>query len=449
MRRLRRRKPVNVSLRRLRGETSQSRQYPQRSETRAGRDRQKSKCVLLLSENSQSQSRRRLETGGAQPPTHASRPQEARDDISTVLFFHGRAFPSQNEEAETAKTVYNNLCVSDTIPLGEDAEKRNASKRALHRLAVLGVVEDYCIEGWGNNETATVVTSDVGPNEIAEKLLAFVARSQPGRVTAFRERLPQMASSQISVWECSRLLAEFVFDTIGRARQRSLYEMWELAVSGSQDGENIRRGVLDYLSEGVPSATALRLAELQQFAYADWIVEWATIASSDDARQWRAASARLLGSYPDHPGLLASRALAGALLPNRSADELESGFQDSMQSALDRYQCDPSDAEDMAMWALDWLTAASEGTTVSPLDHEPMEQRLRIAATVIAAARATLPSPTRINQWLDNNWQRNPHLAVFQLSDEIAEATVITRQIINPDAIQTRNKQKEVTRWKT
>ena len=387
---------------------------------RAGRDHQLAKCVLILTESSQASSRAQLESG---------QPQNTADDVSTGLWLHNQTFPSSAEDARTAEGVYENLLASSTLPLGDSENKRNASKRALHRLAILGVVDDYYIEGWGNSERAVVTPSDIGPTQIAENLLGFVARSQPGRVAAFRERLSDFASAQSAVRECSQVLAEFVYDTIGQARQRSLYEMWELADSGTQDGERVRQGILDYLSEGVPSAAAQRLAEMAEFSFSDWTAEWDAIASPDDVRQWRAAAARLLGSYPDHPGLLASRAFADALLPNGSAEHLETGLRQSMESAFDRYQAVHGDVENLAMKVLGMITDVPESDVASLVASKPREEQFAIASAVVAAARAALSTCERVDQWLEANWQQSPHLAVLKLAESIAAANRFAHQI--------------------
>jgi ATP-dependent DNA helicase RecQ len=383
---------------------------------RAGRNRQPAKSVLILAENGAAQSRQRLESGRNRPSSSQGGQRLESDDISTVRWFHEQAFPSVDKDAKTTVKVYNKLRSNRNIPLGEQEKERNASKRALHRLAVLGVVDDYCLEGRGKTEKADVVRSDVGPEEIADSLLRFVARSQPGQVEAFRARLPRLPDAFSAVRECSRMLAEFVYDTVGKARQRSLYEMWELVRVGQEDGEQVRRGILDYLSEGVPSTTAQRLAEQAAFVYSDWTEEWKGIASVDDARQWRAAAARLLGSYPDHPGLLASRAVAGVHVGG-SEDDLEWGLRQSMESALERYQADPADVEQMAMEVLDWLAAMPE----------PVAEPLAMAAAVVAAARAALPHCDLVEAWLDSNWNRSPHLAVFKLAEGVSLANDIAQ----------------------
>lgn len=384
---------------------------------RAGRNRQPAKSVLILAENSPAQSKDRLEAGRNRLSANQGGPRLGSDDISTVLWFHENAFPSVDEDAEAAVQLYGKLRENRSIPLGESEKEQSASRRALHRLAVLGVVDDYCIAGGGKSEKAVVDLSGAGPDQIAESLLGFVRRSQPGRVEAFRARLPRLADARSAVRECSRMLAEFVYETIGEARRQSLYEMWELARAGQKDGEQVRQRILDCLSDGVPSATAQYLAEQAVFAYSDWTEEWMGteerrgIVSIDDARQWRAAAARLLGSYPDHPGLLASRAIAGVLVGG-SVDDFETGLCQSMESALERYRADPADVQEMAMQLLEWLPATPE------FGDDP----LAVAAAIVAAARASLPRCDRVNAWLDSNWKRSPHLAVFKFAEGVARA---------------------------
>lgn len=398
---------------------------------RAGRDHRPARSVLILTEVSESQSRARLEPQQAHTSTRTGGGHGTIDDVSTVLHFHNKAFPSADEDAKTTAEVYRDVRVSSAIPLGGDGSEQNARKRALHRLAVLGVVDDYCLEGMGEGEKAVVTLADADSEQVADNLLAFVARSQPGRVEAFRTCLPHYTNIEDAVRECSRMLAEFVYDTIGRARQRSLFEMWELAGSGSEDGENVRRGILDYLTEGVPSAAAQRLAESDRFAFADWIVEWGGIVSTEDARQWRAAAGRLLGSYPDHPGLLASRAIAGALLASIAADELENGLRTAVENALDRYQADPGEAENMTAQVLDWLVGTPETLASSPFANIPERERLALAAAVVAAGRAALPNLEKINLWLDRNWKRSPELAVFKFADEIQVAIAVASSVVD------------------
>ena len=378
---------------------------------RAGRDRQPAAAVLVISETDRAANEKLLNPTRSAP----SRRSSARDDVSTVLWFHNASTTTPEQDAQNVVDMYDTLQTGTHIPLGDPGTDRDNTKRALHRLAVLGVVDDYCLAGRGRSETAHVVLTGATPADVTAAFLGFVTRSQPGRVGELEARLTEFADTRAAVRGCARLLAEIVDETIGAARRRSLYEMWQLAGAGAVDGEAVRRGVLDYLSEGVPSTTAQRLAERTEFAYTDWVAEWPNAASEQDARQWRAAAARLLGSYPDHPGLLATRAVAAAFVADGSTvDALETELSLSICNAVDRYQVGPADIEQMLLWLLDRFTTANKP---------------RHAAAVAVAAHTTLGSCEGLDRWLHDNYPLNPHLAGLLLTERLAEAQQITRQM--------------------
>ena len=384
---------------------------------RAGRDGKQAKSIIVLSEINRAQNEKLLNPTRSADAQRTSRPWRQRDDIDTVLYFHNQSEVTPRADAEATTKMYDDLSRNTVVPLGAEQEARNKSKRALHRLAVLGVIDDYLISGYKNAEKAEVAIADVSAREIARNLVDFVGRSQPGRVTEIEADLPTFSTRREAVGVCAKILARVVNETIGLARRRSLYEMWELAGLGTEDGEAVRRGVLEYLSEGVPSAVAQQLAERRDFAFSDWIEEWEKVSDPADARYWRAAAARLLGSYPDHPGLLASRAIAGAFYSETpSFDRLEAEMTEAMTSALERYRADPSDVETMVQWILNRFI------TDGP-------RHLGEAAAVIAAARVTLPSREQIDKWLTKNYHRSPHLGVFLLAEGIDSALKIAEQV--------------------
>ena len=389
---------------------------------RAGRDGKQAKSIIVLSEIDRTQNEKLLNPTRSEDAQRTPRPPWQGDDIDTVLYFHNQSEVTPRADAEATTKMYDDLSHDDlsrntVVPLGAVEGARDKSKRALHRLAVLGFIDDYLISGLGKTEKAEVSIADVSAEDIERNLVDFVGRSQPGRVAEIEASLPTFSTRREAVKVCAKVLAQVVNETIGLARRRSLYEMWELAGLGTEDGEAVRRGVLEYLSEGVPSAVAQQLAERRDFAFSDWIEEWEKVSDPADARYWRAAAARLLGSYPDHPGLLASRAIAGAFYSETpSFDRLEQEMTEAMTCALERYRADPSDVETMVQWILNRFI------TDGP-------RHLGEAAAVIAAARVTLPSCEQLDKWLTENYHRSPHLGVFLLAEGIDSALKIAAQL--------------------
>ena len=171
-------------------------------------------------------------------------------------------------------------------------------------------------------------------------------RSQPGLLTEIGNRVAQRSDLMTAIEDCGRELIKFVYRTVEQTRRRSLREMW-LAAHGAARSNNpnqeLRRRILDYMTEGDATPVMLRLSEMPHFRFSDWISAWVGMESEADAREWRAAAARLLGSYPSHPGLLVSRALPEVLLADGDPSEFESNLREGFQSARSEYQADEGD----------------------------------------------------------------------------------------------------------
>lgn len=402
---------------------------------RAGRDRRPAKSVLILTEHDAAENRRRLGPDGGTDTERQGRPRSERDDVDTALYFHKNSFPPKAKELEQLLEIFALLEKGDRrVPLGQKDGSRDAAKRALHRLAMLGVVTDYCLEGYGPSEVAEVRCSDQRPEDIVEGLLRFVERSQPGRLTAVQAEVEvQYATRLDAVEQCGEMLIDFVYDTIERSRRRSLQEMWLLAGDGASDGEIVRRRVLDFLTEGDVAPLVQELAESSEFTFADWTRNWGTIASDNDAREWRSASARLLESYPDHPGLLASRGLAEALLPAGDLQEFERHFAQSLApGARDRYSVNESDMEAMILW----LLSVIGGDEVDKSDSLRLALRRArpkpgaLAGAIVGAAQRGGMAFRAVEDWLRQNWRTDPQLATLVLAETLESANELALRTV-------------------
>ena len=392
---------------------------------RAGRDRRTAHCVLLLIDRDPDQNRRLLADGAS-----ASTAPQGRDDVGTALWFHSRAFPDPDKEHRRISKVYGHIATGDTyMPLRDDDSAAGDNERALHRLAVLGIVSDYTLNGAYDTLTATVKVTDPSPQQIVASLLAFVERTQPGRSASMRDRLAGAhESARGAVDVCGEALVDFVYDTIERSRRRSLREMWLIASSaaargGDAGGETIRGRVLEYLTEGDATPVLLDLAEREQFAYSDWTPHWERIASETDAREWRAAAARLLVSYPDHPGLLASRALAEMLLADGDPTDAEDNLRRSYQQAADTYSTAHEDISDAAQWTLAQLEHSNRppATPISGLASTMRPQGAPVA-TAAAAAMSIPALVSDVRDWLAPRWKHSDALAALYLTDQLRTA---------------------------
>jgi ATP-dependent DNA helicase RecQ len=384
---------------------------------RAGRDRRQAHNVLILSESDPERSRQLL-GAGIDGAAGKSSPGRLRDDVGTALYFHNSSFPGVGKELDSLLEMFDLLESDRRVPIG-GGRGADTKQRALHRLAVLGVVDDYCLEGGYSSTAAVVRRRDPGTEAIVRNLLEFVGRSQPGRLGAIRGAVDKSyGTPRDAVETCGRQLIGFVYDTIGQSRRRSLQEMWLLATEADGDSE-VRRRILDYLTEGDIAPTVQGLAERREFSFADWVDHWAAVGAEADAREWRSVTARLLGSYPDHPGLLASRGLAEALLPEGNLAEFEQNLARSLNSARTRYQATPSDMDNAVLWLLGLFDPSESVSAVQQLLRRTRPESASFAAPIVDAARRAGAMSGRIDHWLEENWRRDPQIAVLRLASTL------------------------------
>jgi ATP-dependent DNA helicase RecQ len=337
---------------------------------RGGRDRERAECGLVLIEYDEQRARQMLDDETDLEAARARHTQiewAESDDISRQLFFHLNSFTGVEQESRVLDDVLEELGEISRrrtveIPFGSGEDAR---ERALHRLVVLGVLRDYLVE-WGAKKFVVEIAG-IDSGGIVESLLAYIGRNQPARVEAIaNEVAPARQLDEVECAEaCARLLISFVYDTIERSRRRSLREMWLAARETTDDADvSFRRRILDYLAEGDISPTLERLVDSPDFSYADWQTELAQITAPDEARELRGNAARLLTSYPDHPGMLLARAVSELADDRGDVREFATQLEASIRSATSRYGAPEQDVDGL----LEWLVSQSE-TRGKPLEE--------------------------------------------------------------------------------
>ena len=314
---------------------------------RAGRDRARARCVLIVSELDTRRNTRLLDDATSLEDLHehvSSRPRSGAgsDDIDRQLFFFTKSFQGEASEVAGVLKVLDELePFGDThtcqLAFGAD---REGNERALHRLSLLGVVQDYTVD-WGAKRFDVTIREST-PDSVAELLVAYIERSQPGRSAGLRDRILAASRGKVrdAIEECTRVLTDFVYETVALARRRSLREMLLAARESAGDGE-FRRRILDYLQEGDVAPLIEALADASTFDLGAWISAIQSIDGIDEALEWRGSSARLLTSYPEQPGLLIGRGYSEMVLPGGDTDEGVRNIAGGLRSARDNYQSSP------------------------------------------------------------------------------------------------------------
>ncbi len=354
---------------------------------RAGRDGQRAECGLVVVEYDETRARRLLSEDLDLEEirrAHEAINRKDADDITRQLFFLLRSFRGVERELDALSATIREFSTlgqraSVDLPMAKNAADtrrgetepaltRESQERALHRLVLLGVIRDYLVE-WGAR-TFPVELAEIDAQGVVDRLVDYVRRNQPGRADAIRALAAPSAEKPLdeAVTECARILIEFVYETVERSRRRSLREMWLAAREANGDGNGFfRQRILDYLSQGAIAPTLERLVDQPDFSYSDWLQELTEIDAVDDAREMRGDSARLLSSYPDHPGLLLARGLSEVLDERGDLREFGSNLDASLRSAVERYNVSVAEQDEFAGSLLGFSTTQRDGVLAAAM----------------------------------------------------------------------------------
>ena len=356
---------------------------------RAGRDQGKALCLLIWNEQDRARSDRLTIMDGSFEEVRREQTSIRRadaDSITQQLYFLLRTFRGVDVEVAEVERVVDdseflpNLGYRRTIELAkgtdEEADKR---ERALYRLMLLGIVEDYLVES-----TIVVNLASISSTDIADALLGFVKRTDPGSQRLSVNEFAAHASAmniREAVSRAARELIAFIYDVIVESRRRSLREMYVAARDASPGGDGLRDRILDYLTRGDISPVLEAILESTEFDYTVWEKELAKLQGVEDARELRGNSARLLASSPFNPGLLYARAYSEIIHPEGDLQDFTANLEASISSARDRYGVTESELQEFASRLLTSLESDSFVGLSLALD---VADRLGLASETIA-----------------------------------------------------------------
>lgn len=312
---------------------------------RAGRDGNPSFCVLVASNDEASvvleaiDSRREVIE------------QYPKSDVAMELKRLRQSFPATTQEAQIAVEVYRELTGESpgsrvVIPRPADSDPARDRERALYRLLLIGVVDDYTIEyGAG---TFTVHLADYTEEALRDRIGALVQRITAGD----RRHQETIDSAEGTIDELVEqfveLLIEVIYETIEPGRAAALREMYQLTQIGP-DGEAIRERINAYLGDGPVALVLDKVVQEDGASVADTL-EALEATQPVDEDEWAGAAARFLESYPNQPILLLVRALGEAW--SRKADR--GVFAELIARAfeeLPRYGIEDGAAIELVAWA--------------------------------------------------------------------------------------------------
>lgn len=267
------------------------------------------------------------------------------DDVDRLLYFHEKSFPGIEAEMNIVRDCLRMLGQLDvagrrTIRYG-NGDRRGEIEKSIHRLSVLGVVEDYTVDF--SARSFDIRLSGSTPRDVVNAYVDYVAGySALDADRARRETEPLLASAgeklnEAFVIRIAQFFLEFVYERIEQGRRWGVWNMARACLDTIGDPEEFRRRILAYLAV---TEFAEKLEQALEDASGGLQIGAAAVGdatSLEKAEELRGQAARFLESYPDHPAIRFVRASAELLCHRGSVEVAREHLVRAIEIARERY----------------------------------------------------------------------------------------------------------------
>jgi len=320
---------------------------------RAGRDRGRAECAIVLSNDDPRRSQDLLSPAKLVEEVAQVVEQAGWadfDDVLRVLWFHVQAFRGRRAEMQDIATMLDQLGEvrkhrQVTVTWREEpwsSTGRQRAEKALHRLVVLGVVADYTVDFASKDFGVRI--AGASQEEIAAAFGRYAA--------AYQHRLGEQAEQEALalprvphreyVLAVAERLVDFIYEHIELARRRALNEMLQ-ALMTSRTGENLRRRILVYLEQSEWDERLEKVCVSKHGGVDALMPILDDVVTPNDAAALRAATGRALASYPDIPGLLILRSVSEVLSSDTDPAVVAQNMEGALRFAVEKFRLDPAE----------------------------------------------------------------------------------------------------------
>lgn len=324
---------------------------------RAGRDGEDSICTIIFSDDSAANADKFLDgnRGIDEFDKLWEPPWGQQGDIHRMMWFQKNSFQGVSAEKKVIRkllegwiyphfrdTLQLNQSEEIQIPFGGSDSIKMKREKAIYRLSIIGVVQDYTIDFGHKKFEVTIVKRP--DDEYLAQLQNYIARYKTQDRTVIAQQVQQHKGRNL-IEKCLGYLIDFVYEEIEKKRRRAIQTMAEVVRTCDTD-EKIREALLSYLEKSRFTEPLLQLAgriESQEW----WDVldinnelDQPLLSEVDGARQLLWGCRRTLESFPSHPGLYLLSGFARLLLPNQEVEQalndIRSGFQNLTDPSISK-----------------------------------------------------------------------------------------------------------------
>ncbi len=309
---------------------------------RSGRDRRAAWCTLIVSEHDHERNQRLLSPDTPVEEVAAALeriPRADNDDVTRALYFETNSFKGVAFEMDTARTVLRHVGDLSTRRwfnlAAHNSDERTAFEKVVHRLVVLGVIEDYTVNYAGNSLDIRV--AGVSESAVVDAYRRYVASFSTARSIREAEKARDVHGVDLTAFvdQMLELYMTFVYDVIEKGRRRALAEM--LAAARASNAEEFRSRVLRYLESTEYSEQLEIVLEDPRAGISLLAPILDDLLTPNEAAEARGQVSRYLETYPDQPALLYMRALTEALSRDGESQIVRDNLAAWIKSASENY----------------------------------------------------------------------------------------------------------------
>ena len=330
---------------------------------RAARDREPAVAVMLFSDEEAATTDKVLS-----PETEIDEARKLHDslrrgmpvgDFLTTFFFHASRFTGVDEEVKHVVQGLNAikflLDKGESVVLKYDSSKISKNWNAqgpleysLVRLIHLGVVLDYTKNFNARTFEVTVSpewaqsrqSEDSYRDHFLETFEAYVKRYETRRVAPLIKELTEAATFDEVEAAAITAIIKYLYSQIERRRRTSTRTMLELAREGVTDIAEARKRLLFYLQASDKFTHDLELLAKTENDATTWTKIARSVEAPVDVDELRGAAARVLESYPTHPGLLFLSAITRRNPSDGEKDRSKEDFQAALKIVTEQESSD-------------------------------------------------------------------------------------------------------------
>lgn len=258
-------------------------------------------------------------------------------DFIRTFFFHDKTFvgPEGDIKAltQTITQIRESVGKGERVVIKFGGDEENlSSEYAIIRLILLGVIEDYT-KDYRLHTLEPSLKEDWlavrdNPHELARHYARhfreYAQRYQISSRIDGEEAILNGVTTEEVEHAAIKSIVNYVYSQIERKRRQASRQMLELARTGVNDTDALRRDLLLYLQVSEKFTAVLeRLA--RQATASGWEKLTDEISQRDDLRELHGACQRVLESYPNHPALLFLSAVSRV---DPTADGIDRGVEE-------------------------------------------------------------------------------------------------------------------------